>query len=160
MLIRRFILASTIAASLALATAGCNMMSPVASQDYYAPSDGSQADLGRLKVRNLIYFVNKDGGYGFFGAFANSGPDEIAFAIQYTDSDGKTNYREFSVAGYQVKNFGYQGTQPLKIQLPGNLGDMTSVLVYTETDQIDINLPVLDGTLPEYADLVAKLGTN
>ena len=160
MLIRRFILASTMALSLALATAGCNMMSPVASLDYYAPSDGSQADLGKLKARNLIYFVNKEGGYGFFGAFANSGPDEIPFAIQYTDDSGKTNYREFTVGPYKVKNFGYRGTKPLKIKLPGNPGDMNSILVYTESDQVDLSVPVMDATLPEYADVVAGLGTN
>jgi hypothetical protein len=33
-------------------------------------------------------------------------------------------------------------------------------LVYTDTDQASINVPVLDATLVEYADLVSKLGKN
>lgn len=160
MLIRRAILGSAIALTAVFSTAACSMISPVASLDYYAPSDGSQADVGRLKARNLIYFTNDEGNSGFFGAFANSGSTPVTFAIKFSNASGKTEYREFTVAAYEVLNFGYQKTKPLQIALPGKPGDMVNVLVYTETDQASINVPIMDATLPQYTDLVAGLGSN
>ena len=113
MLVRRALLASSIVIALGLGTAGCNFISPVASLDYYAPSDGAQADIGQLKARNLISLQDKDANSGFVGAFANSGSKEITFAIKYTTAAGKTGYREFTVGAYEVLNFGYQGIMSL-----------------------------------------------
>ena len=132
----------------------------MSSLDYYAPSDGAQADIGKLKARNLISLQDKDANSGFVGAFVNSGSTEITFAIKYTTSKGKTGYREFSVGAYDVLNFGYQDTNPLELDLGGKPGDVRTVLVYTDTDQASINVPVMDATLLEYADLVSKLGKN
>jgi hypothetical protein len=160
LLLRRALLASTIAIATVLSTAGCNFFSPVASLDYYAPSDGSQADIGKLKARNLISLQDEAGNSGFVGAFANSDDEEITFAIKYTTADGTAGYREFTVGPYEVKNFGYQNTKPLDLDLGGAPGDVRTVLVYTNTDQASINVPVMDATLEEYADLVSKLGKN
>ena len=160
MLIRRAILGSVIALTAALTTTGCNFTSHVASLDYYAPTDGSQADIGRLKARNLIFFTDNNGHSGLFGSFANSGSTKITFAIKYQNASGTSEYREFSVGAYQVLNFGYQKTKPLEIALIGKPGDMVSVVVYSETDEASINLPIMDATLPQYTDLVAGLGSN
>jgi hypothetical protein len=143
-----------------LTTTGCNFTSPVASFNYYAPSDGSQADIGRLKARNLIYFTDNQGHTGFYGAFANSGSSAITFAIKFKNAAGASQYREFSVGAYKVLNFGYQGTKPLKIDLAGKPGDMVNIVVYSETDESSINVPIMDATLPQYTDLVAGLGSN
>ena len=132
----------------------------MSSLDYYAPSDGAQGDIGQLKARNLISLQDADGNSGFVGAFANSGSKEITFAIKYTTSVGKTGFREFTVAAYEVLNFGYQDTDFLDLDLGGKPGDIRTILVYTDTDQASINVPVMDATLVEYADLVAKLGKN
>ena len=155
MLVRRALLASSIVIALGLGTSGCNFISPVASLDYYAPSDGAQADIGQLKARNLISLQDKDANSGFVGAFANSGSKEITFVIKYT-----TGYREFTVGAYEVLNFGYQDTDFLDLDLGGKPGDVRTILVYTDADQASINVPVMDATLVEYADLVAKLGNN
>lgn len=160
MLVRRALLASSIAIALGLGTSGCNFISPVASLDYYAPSDGAQADIGQLKARNLISLQDSEGNSGFVGAFANSGNKEVTFALKYTTSKGKTGYREFTVGAYEVLNFGYQDTKTLDLDLGGKPGDIRSILVYTDTDQASINVPVMDATLVEYADLVSGLGKN
>lgn len=160
MLIRRAILGSVIALTAVLTTTGCNFTSPVASFNYYAPSDGSQADIGRLKARNLIYFTDNQGHTGFYGAFANSGSTAITFAIKFKNASGASQYREFSVGAYKVLNFGYQGKKSLQIDLAGEPGDMVNIVVYSETDESSINVPIMDATLPQYTDLVAGLGSN
>ncbi len=160
MLIRRAILGSVIAITAVITTTGCNFISPVASLNYYAPSDGSQADIGRLKARNLIYFTDNQGHTGFYGAFANSGSTAITFAIKFKNAAGASQYREFSVGAYKVLNFGYQGKKSLQIDLAGKPGDMVNVVVYSETDEASINVPIMDATLPQYKDLVAGLSSN
>ncbi len=160
MLIRRAILGSVIALTAVITTTGCNFISPVASLNYYAPSDGSQADIGRLKARNLIYFTDNQGHTGFYGAFANSGSTAITFAIKFKNAAGASQYREFSVGAYKVLNFGYQGKKSLQIDLAGKPGDMVNIVVYTETNESSINVPIMDATLPQYTDLVAGLGSN
>jgi hypothetical protein len=160
LLVRRALLASSIAIAAVLGTSGCNFTSPVSSLDYYAPSDGAQADIGNLKARNLISLQDERGNSGVVGAFANSGSKELTFAIKYTSADGTPGYREYTVGAYQVINFGYQNTEPLDLSLGGMPGDIRTVLVYTDTDEASINVPVMDATLLEYADLVAKLGKN
>ena len=132
----------------------------MSSLDYYAPSDGAQGDIGQLKARNLISLQDADGNSGFVGAFANSASKEITFAIKYTTSAGKTGFREFTVAAYEVLNFGYQDTDFLDLDLGGKPGDIRTILVYTDTDQASINVPVMDSTLVEYENLVSKLGKN
>ncbi len=160
MLIRRAILGSVIALTAVITTTGCNFISPVASLNYYAPSDGSQADIGRLKARNLIYFTDNQGHTGFYGAFANSGSTAITFAIKFKNAAGASQYREFSVGAYKVLNFGYQGKKSLQIDLAGKPGDMVNIVVYTETNESSINVPIMGATLPQYTDLVAGLGSN
>ena len=160
MLVRRALLASSIAIAAVLGTAGCNLISPVASLEHYAPSDGAQGDIGKLKARNLISLQDEMGNSGVVGAFANSGNEPITFAIKYTTADGTPGYREYTVEPYKVLNFGYQNTAPLDLNLGGLPGDSKSILVYTDSAEARINVPVMDATLAEYSDLVAKLGTN
>jgi hypothetical protein len=103
---------------------------------------------------------DEQGNSGVVAAFANSGNEEITFAIKYTSADGTPGYREYTVGAYQVLNFGYQNTEPLDLNLGGTPGDVRTVLVYTDTQEASISVPVMDETLVEYADLVAKLGNN
>ena len=160
MLVRRALLASIIATTAVIGTSGCNFTSPVSSLDYYAPSDGAQADIGKLKARNLISLQDKAGNSGLVGAFVNSGNADITFAIKYTTSDGAPGYREYTLAPYKVLNFGYQNTDALDLNLGGKPGDSRTVLVYTDTLEASIDVPVMDATLAEYADLVSKLAKN
>lgn len=160
LLIRRALTATVIAGLTVFGTTACNMTSPVASLEMYAPSDGAQADLGNVKARNLIYFVDGEGHYGFFGAFANSGSNTETFNIGFTTTSGERFFQQYTVAGFDVVNLGYQNQKPLKVQLPVAAGDIVEVLLQSDSGSTRINVPVLDGTLPEYRDLVASLKNN
>jgi hypothetical protein len=159
-LVRRALLATAISLAAVLGTSGCNFTSPVASLDYYAPSDGAQADIGRLKARNLIALKDPAGHAGLVGAFVNSGSTDITFALKYSLADGTDGYREFTVGAYKVLNFGYQNTKALDIDLGGLPGESRSVIVFTEETEARINVPVMDATLAEYKKLVDALSKN
>ena len=158
--IRRALTATLLALVTALGTSGCNFTSPVASLEMYAPSDGAQADLGNVKARNLIYFVDNQGNYGFFGAFVNSSTTEETFNLGFQTKSGERVFQQYSAAGLDVVNLGYQNQPPLKVELDANAGDIVEVLLQSDSGSVRINVPVLDGTLPEYRELVESLSTN
>lgn len=175
--IRRTLVATTIAITTLLGTTACNLTSPVASMDYYAPSDGAQVDLGALKARNLMYLVVDGSHYGFVGSFANSSATDITFALKFTTKTGKDNYRQFTVGPYKVVSFGYQNQPALKTDLKVNSavpadkinatpsligGSSVSVLLYTNTDQSEINVPVMTkgANVVTYDDLFARIAAN
>jgi hypothetical protein len=41
-----------------LGTTGCSLSGDVASMQQYTPSDGSQIDIGNVKLRNFIYLTD------------------------------------------------------------------------------------------------------
>jgi hypothetical protein len=175
--IRRTIVATTIAISTLLGSTACNLSSPVASLQYYAPSDGTQVDLGPLKARNVMYLVVDDNHSAVVGSFANSSSEEITFALKLRTKSGTDIYREFTVAGYQVKSFGF-GNQPfLKANLevetavpPEELkknpsaigGSSVAILIYTNTDQAELNIPVItkSDNITTYDELFARIAKN
>jgi len=119
--IRRALTATLLALLTALGTSGCNFTSPVASLEMYAPSDGAQADLGNVKARNLIYFVDNQGNYGFFGAFVNSSTTEETFNLGFQTKSGERVFQQYSAAGLDVVNLGYQNEPPLKVSFTPRL---------------------------------------
>lgn len=156
--IRRTIVATTIAITTLLGTTACNLTSPVSSMDYYAPSDGAQVDLGALKARNVMYLVVDDNHSAVAGSFANSSAEEITFALKFKTKAGTDSYRQFTVAGYKVKSFGFENQPLLKTNLkvettipakklaatPSLIGGSSvSILLYTNTDQAELNVPVI-----------------
>lgn len=175
--IRRTIIATTIAIASLFATTACNLTSPVASLDYYAPSDGAQVDLGPLKARNLMYLVVDETHRALVGSFANSSPDEISFALKFLTANGEETYRQFTVGGYKVKSFGYENQLPLGVNLkiesaidPVKVkatptlvgGSNVQILLYTNTDQQEINVPVITKTenVTTYDDLFSRIAKN
>lgn len=160
MRIRRAFIAGSLALLTVFGTSGCNLTSPVASLEMYAPSDGAQADLGNVKARNLIYFVDNLGNFGFFGAFVNSGSTEEIFNLGFTNATGERVFQQYSVAGLDVINIGYQNQPPLRVELAAKAGDIVEVLLQSDAGSVRVNVPVLDDTLPEYKELVESLSKN
>jgi hypothetical protein len=149
-----------VAASLLLGTAGCTFMNPVASRIDYAPSDGTQASLETVDARNFIYLSDGQGHAALFGSLVNRGLESASVKLQYTDATSKeTKLAYFTLLPSQKHDFGYNGTSALNYDLGGKPGQTVTVWVSAgaETGK-EMNVPVLDGTLPEYKDLFEQLG--
>ncbi len=158
MIIRKFA-AVGIAASLLLGTSGCGFMSPIASIEVYAPSDGAQINLENVKVRNFIYLTNGNGGEALFGSIVNSGATATTFKIQYTDeASAKKREVAFSLLPGQKLDLGYNGNSALIIDLAGKAGQIANIFVIEANGTgKEIRVPIMDGTLAEYKELVASL---
>lgn len=158
MIIRK-IAAVGIAASLLLGTSACGFMSPIASIEAYAPSDGAQVDLETVKIRNFIYLTNGNGSEALFGSIVNSGADSTSLKLQYTD-EASNEKREvaFNLLPGQKLDLGYNGNSALLIDLAGTAGKIANIFVIENngTGQ-ELRVPILDGTLAEYKEIFATL---
>jgi hypothetical protein len=149
-----------VAASLLLGTAGCTFMNPIASRIDYAPSDGTQVNLETVDARNFIYLSDGNGHAALFGSIVNRGLESASVKLQYTDATSKeTKDSYFTLLPAQKLDFGYNGTRALNYDLGGKPGQTVTVWVSAGSDTGKaMNVPVLDGTLPEYAELAKALG--
>lgn len=158
MSIRKFA-AIGLAASLLLGTTGCSLVSPVASRVTYSPGDGTQIDLETIKVRNFMYLSDGKGGEALFGSIINPSLDSASVKIQYTD--GTLNEKKevaINLLPGQKIDLGYNGGSALAIDLAGEPGGVVEVFIIEGTNTGKrIEVPVLDGTLAQYKDLVDAL---
>ena len=149
-----------IAASLMLGTSGCTFVSPIASRIEYAPSDGSQVTLKHVDARNFIYLSDGEGHFGLFGSLVNRGVTSTSVKLQYTDATTSEKKEAFfTLLPSQKLDFGYNGASALNYDLGGKPGQVVTVFVVADGEAGQgMNVPVLDGTLPEYAELYKGLG--
>ena len=144
----RKIAAVAIAAGVVLGTAGCNMISHVATNDAYSPSDGAQGHVGDLKARNFLLLQDSTKTI-LIGSLVNSGPDAVSAALSYTDA-GAEKTTQVNLNGYQKFDLGYNGTAPLTVATDLKPGALYKLTLKSGDETAELSVPVLDGTLPEY----------
>ena len=151
-----------IAASLMLGTSGCTFVSPIASRIEYAPSDGSQVTLKYVDARNFIYLSDGEGHFGLFGSLVNRGVTSTSVKLQYTDATTSEKKEAFfTLLPSQKLDFGYNGASALNYDLGGKPGQVVTVFVVADGEAGQgMNVPVLDGTLPEYAEIYKGIGAT
>lgn len=158
MFIRKFA-AVGIAASLLLGTSACGAITPIASLESYAPSDGVEASFANIKVRNFMYLSDGEGNGALFGSVVNSGLASATLKIQYTDAEtGEKRDEQLSLLAGQKRDIGFNGNTPLAIKLAGKPGQTTEVWVAEGSEAgVALDVPVLDGTLAEYKPLLEEI---
>lgn len=148
-------IAATVAlsASIALLASGCGFITPQATTDDYDPSDGVGSTIGDVKVLNALV-LSADGENGnLVAGFANSGSERARITIQFESRDG-TQDRTVTVAPGEVKSIGTDEVFELT-GIDADLGSLLPIFVQhgSETGK-QMLVPVLDGALPEYSDLL------
>ncbi len=143
---------SAVVASVALATA----CSPIETNRPYSPSDGLRVDLtSELRGLNLLVVSAAEGEPGtLVGAFANDSDENVEFAVL---PEGGAPVVIPVAAGEAV----YLGTEDGFEVLLGRVdaepgGTLPVVVSATSGEEQEMFLPVLDGTLQEYAHLVPE----
>lgn len=149
----RLVAAIALGATVALGTAGCTFITPQATTNQYPASDGVNVEStgGPVVVRNALIVATDDGSAGnLIAALINEGGKSATVTV---DVDG----RQFDIrvpAGSSVSLGANE--EPLLIeQLDVAPGATVEVLFRSGADEADpVRIPVLDGALPFYADLV------
>jgi hypothetical protein len=154
-LLNRKFAAVAIAAAVALGTTGCTFMSPVASLKAYDPSDGVNATVGKIQVRNFMVLATATGQAALFGSLVNQDVDAVATDVEiHPHSTGTTPEIPVSVGAGEKLDLGYNGGQALPLSFSAKAGQLIEVHVTVGADKVTLNVPVLDGTFAQYAPLV------
>lgn len=129
------------------------MITYQATAEHYDPSDGVSADVGDLDLRNVLV-VSEDGIDGnLVLTVVNTGDDDAELGVQVGGGGGETRIIEVE-AGATVSLGGEE--EPLLLEdidtQPGGL--LPIYFQYGSAEGIEKLVPVLDGRMPEYADLV------
>ncbi|GMA32432.1 hypothetical protein [Litorihabitans aurantiacus] len=146
--------ASVAAAGLALTLSAC---SPVLSNVPYAASDGArvvwQERNSPVRGENIVLVASEEGAVArLVGGLTNTTADDVTVTLGFSDGPSRT----ISVgAGSTVLMGGEEQEEVLLDGVPGSPGSNVEMVFSTpDLGQISHLVPVLDGTFPQYADLV------
>jgi hypothetical protein len=128
------------------------MLTYQATTEHYDPSDGVSANVGDLDLRNILV-VSDDGEDGnLVLTVVNTGEEDAELGVQVGEGGGEPLMIEVE-AGATVSLGGDE--EPLLLEgidtQPGAL--LPIFFQYGTAEGIEKLVPVLDGRLPEYADL-------
>ncbi|UOE45997.1 DNA modification methylase [Agromyces larvae] len=147
-------LAASVVLALAVAVggSGCSLITYQATTEKYDASDGVSANVGDLEVRNLL-LVKADDGEDANAVFtvSNHGDRDAELEIGLASGDPETVEVP---AGEQVV-LGVDEEPVLLTDVRAAPGGLADVFLSTEgAEGVEIQVPVLDGRLPEYRHLV------
>ncbi len=152
----RLVASAALSALVLLGATGCTFISPQATTIEYSASDGVNvaASSGPLDVRNVFIVANEDGSVGnLVGAIVNPGEDRETLTISFQDIDPFT----ITVPAGGRVSLGADA-EPLRIVDLDTMPGATIDIHFQSGDATGATaaVPVLDGTLPYYADLVPQ----
>ncbi|GIG53723.1 hypothetical protein [Demequina activiva] len=141
----------------AVALAGCSYVNPITTQENYAASDGTQLQIGEVEALNLIVVSPGAGEPGtLIGTLHNSADEDIDVQVTF---DGETATTVTVPAGMNQQ----MGPGDDATEVPGTTEVLPGLLTeVTFTSQVDgtftVAVPVMDGTLAEYEDVLEEIG--
>ena len=178
MVVRKFVAALAVSSALILGTSGCSLTSNIATQQPYAPSDGTEAMVDDVKALNIIYLTEATQGSeaieigGLIGSFVNTSDEPVQVFLQF-EADGSTapdvitaqtrDWVSDFIAPGEKYDLGYNGNSALaalllnagKVTKPGDVVKVWfSVNNGTATE---LRVPALDASLEQYAPLIEQL---
>ncbi|MBI9114518.1 hypothetical protein [Sanguibacter suaedae] len=139
------------ALGLALSLSACTTITTDAP---YAASDGIRASVGDVEVLNLMVVTSEEGAAGQLLGAA-TGARSAATTLDISTPDGAVGI-PLSIEAGETVNFALEDASLTRIESvpvpPG--ANLEVTLTDGEGRTSVVQVPVLDGTLPEYTDLV------
>ncbi len=141
--------------AVALSATGCAMLSEQATEIPYSPSDGvTVTGSAPLEVRNAMVIANASGRLGnFVAAIVNPTGDDLTLIVKVGDSGPQI---KVDVPANGMISPGDGTTDPVLIKGLDAKPGSTVKMYFQSGDRngVTTQVPVLDGALPYYADLV------
>jgi len=150
---RKIVSAIAISAALLVGTTGCSLNKNVDSMMVYAPSDGSQLNIGNVKLRNFIYLSNGKVGGKLIGTVVNDTAKDISVQFEYIDFDLRTKTDPITISAGEALGLGSgSDTSGLGVTISGAPGSNVNIWVSVDgATGEQFVVPVLDGSLGQYA---------
>ncbi|WP_136518457.1 MULTISPECIES: hypothetical protein [Cellulomonas] len=157
----------TAAAALALASAaalaGCSATNQITTIDDYPPSDGVAITVDEVRALNLLVLAEEEGGPGILvGALANNSGEDTSVTLAVEGAQAvnvdvpSSGTVLMGAAGAPGR---YQTVEVPVAQVSAIPGGLTTLTVSTPAGgSAEVQVPVMDGTLAEYAPLLEAVG--
>ncbi len=140
----------------AVALTGCSQTNPVITDQEYSAADGVRALLGDVRATNLLVVAAERGGPGVAaGSLTNDGDVDTTVTLSFA---GDAHPTDLDVAAGATVLFGTGSGTGETVEIgsvdaePGGLLELT--LSSPQDGSTTLRVPVLDGTLPQYAPLL------
>ncbi|MFF3027488.1 MULTISPECIES: DNA modification methylase [unclassified Microbacterium] len=151
----RIVASAAISALVLLGATGCTFITPQSTKIEYAASDGVNVSdaSGPLVVRNAFIVANEDGSLGnLVAAIVNPTTEKATMTITL---DGNDPFA-VTVPGGSTVSLGTKADDALRISDLGAMPGSTVEVHFQSGDSTGTKaqIPVLDGSLPYYSDLV------
>jgi len=148
---------SRVAASIALAAAlmlgatGCTFSANIATEKPYDPSDGVGAEVGELSIRNALLIGDDPEELNLVMTVVSAADTDRRVTVQW-EADGERVTEEIFVGANGRTAFGGPEQDQLLITGSGaTIGGLVPVFfAYPGAEGVEVLIPVLDGSLPEY----------
>lgn len=141
-------------------TAGCTFITTMQTRAAYDPGDGVNATIGTVGLRNTVALIGPDGqAVSLLVSIFNSGDKAVKVNLGY-EIEGEQHTQSVVIGAGKVGHFGYESADSKEQIIISGTGVKAGGLLplfvqYGEETGQTLLVPVLDGSLPEYAHLVA-----
>lgn len=144
-----------VAAGLLVGTSGCTLFAQQATTIQYDASDGVSGNIGDLAIRNAMLITADGENANLVVHVVNTGDDDVDLLVQYEGVDEKVT-KTVTIDANATTEIGLPGGEELGTEsLNATAGSLFPVFFqYGDRTGIELLVPVLDGTLNEYATLV------
>ena len=133
---------------------GCTFGATQATRLDYDPSDGIGAEVGNVQVRNAL-LVTEDGETAALAVnLINSGDENVQLTVSWEAEAGRVD-RSVSLRAGSTQSLGADASPIVLSGVEAPPGSLFPVFFqYGDNEGQELMVPVLDGSLAEYADLV------
>lgn len=144
---RRALRTAVAGSTLALTLSACQWTAPITTMKSYDPGDGVSAQVGPLKVNNLMVVAEQQGGPGtVLGVASNSGDQPVQVAVSTVEAGQQGDAgTPVQVPAYGMQELtqaqGSTATTLPSVQAPP--GTLVQLLVRTQSGQTVVEVPVL-----------------
>lgn len=140
-----------LAAALLIGTTGCTFFSPIATQKVYDPSDGVGAEVGDLLIRNAMLIGDDPENLSLVVTIVNRSDSDRRLSVQWVSGGERITESMFVNANGRTAFGGPDQDQVLVTGSTDVIGGLVPLFFsYGTAPGVEVLVPVLDGSLPEY----------
>ena len=149
---RHRLAAAGVVALVGVALTGCSATNQITTVKAYSASDGVRAELGDMTAENLIVLTSAKGAPAALqGAVTNRGTAAVTVSL----TSGTVAIGTVRVKPAETVLLGGDTGKDITFTAANAPGEVTPLTLATGPGgSLTVSVPVLDGTLPEYATLV------
>ncbi len=155
----RLVASVALAGALLLGTSGCTLFAVQGTLVQYQPSDGVAANVGDVKVRNLVGLSDNGDDISLLMTIINAGDSAASVNFQYDNADGEKTTITIDVPAHSSVNVGSggDGEEAILRNAGATVGGLIPIYVQSGKDSgKQVQVPVLDGASAEYSPLLPE----